>query len=129
MSTAGGSAGARRASVLLVRGSGEATDAVSLVLRQRGFDVLEAESAADALRLASERPVDLLVTELFTATLNGVVLAARVMGSHRTAGVLYMTDLDPAEVERVVGVPLDALRRPFSTAALSERIEAALEGR
>ena len=117
-----------RASILLVQDH-EASNAVGLLLRERGYVVHEASSSTDALALATAEPLDLLVTELYTPRLNGVALAARIMGSGAAVEVLYLTDLAPDEVTRAVGAPLVALRRPFSMAVLCDRIEAALVAR
>ncbi len=65
--------------------------AVSL-LRQHGYEVLEAASGDEALVILAKRPVDLLFTDMVLAgSLNGAQLAAAAYQQHPDLKVLYTT--------------------------------------
>jgi DNA-binding NtrC family response regulator len=49
-----------------------------MVLRKFGFEVIQAGSAADALRILDEHPIDLVLTDLLMPRVDGAELARLV---------------------------------------------------
>jgi hypothetical protein len=76
--------------VLLVDQDAEQRAPAAQLLRERGFDVVEAASASDGLAAMAERAPDVLVTDLvIPGAMNGLDLAARARHEHpaRRVGV------------------------------------------
>ena len=63
------------------------------VLRDNGFEVLEAQSAADALTLCEQHSgtIDLLLSDIVLARMSGPQLAARLATSRPKMKVLYFS--------------------------------------
>jgi CheY-like chemotaxis protein len=90
------------------------------MLMDLGFEVVEAGSAEEALRLIEERgPPDLLVTDHLMPGLSGADLVAELRARWSSFPVLIVSGY--AEVD---GIALDMprLSKPFRTAELAERI-------
>jgi DNA-binding response OmpR family regulator len=109
---------ARPRTVLLVEDSAMIRRIVVRVLLNAGFEVLEAGSGDDALRLldARARPIDLLVTDLWLPGMNGRQLAAGVRERQPGVRILFVTG-DPGEV---LAEPF--LAKPFMPSHLLSRV-------
>ncbi len=100
------------------------------VLAEHGFEVLEASDPKDALALATLAPaVDLLVTDVVMPGMGGQQLANRVQALHPDVRVLYVSGYtDDRALERSQGGEgAQFLPKPFTPAALIERVSAILE--
>ncbi len=93
-------------------------------LRQDGFQVYEASSAADALRIATGRAgqIELLLTDVCMPGMNGLELADGLKRTYPGIQVLYMTGCADAAVE--ADAPL--LRKPFHLETLHREIKRVL---
>ena len=67
------SASLRRGKILLAEDDQSVLDALTMVLRQAGYDVLPARSGRDALRMLSAE-VDLLISDLWMPQMDGLAL-------------------------------------------------------
>jgi CheY-like chemotaxis protein len=98
------------------------------MLRQKGFSVLPARHAAEALDLAAdhERRIDLLLTDIVMPGLSGRELAARLIQTRPDLKVLYTSGYsdDVAAVQEVNGPAF--IRKPYAPDALVRQIRAVL---
>jgi CheY-like chemotaxis protein len=115
--------------ILLVEDQERLRDAIGVVLRGYGYEVIEAGNADDALALveAFPGPIHLLLTDVVMPRTSGPVLAERVgrirpgikvvfmsgyaaeaMGQHGSLGgaVLLRKPFEPSELAKVIGAAL-----------------------
>ena len=117
-------------SVLVVEDNDAVRELAILALKQRGYEVLEAASAEQALDLIAHgaRP-QLLLTDVVMPGLSGPNLAARLLQSNPRLRVLYMSgyseDAAAAHGTFWGGVPL--LQKPFTSSQLAERVRMTLD--
>ena len=117
--------------ILLVEDEPLVRQTTARLLRAMGYQVLEAASAAEALRLALARPapVDLLLTDVVMPGASGPDLAAR-LAAHHAVPVLFMsghTDVSLAEADVLERAPF--LAKPFSPDELRRKVQEVLQGR
>ncbi len=113
--------------VLVVDDQADVRAMISIVLRIHQFEIIEAESAASALKLFEEASFDLAIVDIFLQGTNGsdliTTLRTRVPGLPVIA-ISGMTALDflseAPELSNVV-----CLQKPFRPADLMRAIEAA----
>ena len=100
------------------------------ILRSQGYRVLQAESAAAALRLAGKAvTIDLLITDYSMPEVNGLELARRFRVTHPETPVLMVSGSLPLlrdETENLDGVGL--LAKPFSLDELIHKVRTLLAG-
>jgi two-component system, cell cycle sensor histidine kinase and response regulator CckA len=117
-------------SVMVVEDNDAVRELAIMALRQRGYDVLEAASAEQALDLIAQgaRP-QLLLTDVVMPGLSGPNLAARLLQHIPRLRVLYMSgyseDAAAAHGTFWGGVPL--LQKPFTSSQLAERVRLTLD--
>lgn len=101
------------------------------VLRQLGYTVLDAPSAAVALGLATSHAgtIHLLVTDVVMPEMSGTQLACHLNASRPEMKVLYMSGYpdDTIPQEGVVGPPTVSLRKPFAPEQLARTVREILE--
>jgi DNA-binding response OmpR family regulator len=99
---------------------------LATALRRRGYRVIEASGAGDALLAAELHPgrIDLLVTEVSLPRLDGLQVARRLGARDPGIGMLFLAGAES-------GLPEVApcLLKPFTPAALVRRVRAVLDGR
>jgi signal transduction histidine kinase len=117
--------------LLLVEDNDSVRALAAKALRRRGYTVHEARDAEDAIEWALTSGVrpHLLVTDVVMPGLSGPNLAARLLQLNPQLRVLYMSGYT-GDVSAVHGnfwgvVPL--LQKPFTPAALAERVRLALD--
>ena len=117
--------------VLLVEDNEAVRDLTARALRRRGYTVFEARDGEGALhwmQTGGVRP-HLLLTDVVMPGLSGPNLAARLIQLHPNLRVLYMSgytdDVGAVHGNFWAGVPL--LQKPFTPAALAERVRLALD--
>jgi DNA-binding NtrC family response regulator len=97
-------------------------------LRSRGYQVLEAESAAEAERVILEYDgaIHLLVTDVVMPDARGPQLAARLRARRPALKVLYMSGY--ADDTKGVGdvAPAELLRKPFTPTQLVRTVHETL---
>ena len=118
--------------VLVVEDDDAVRALVCRVLEGCGYTVLAARSGEDALaRLRRDaRTIHLLVTDVVMPNLNGRELAAEVGRLRPGTKVLYVSGYtDDAVVRRGVSqTEIAFLAKPFTPAALAEKVRAVLDG-
>ena len=97
-------------------------------LARRGYSVRTASDGIEALRLVHDRAPDLVITDVRMPELNGIELAARMRGHHRTAGVPILMFSDMGEAPDVLAGYAagadDYLPKPFELAILEAKVQA-----
>ena len=114
--------------VLLVDDESLMRKMVKLALQKRGFQVFDAASGVDALALAQQHQIDILVTDVVMEGMDGWTLARSLRERYPDLPVLFMsgypTDFAAA---RQKYSPCVFLPKPFQPAALMDTISELLQ--
>jgi pilus assembly protein CpaE len=99
-------------------------------LERKGYHVRKASDGIEALQLVRERVPDLIITDVRMPELNGLELAYRLRGHHRTAGVPILMFSEMGEApDALVGYAAgadDYLPKPFELTILEAKVQAML---
>jgi len=94
------------------------------LLRRAGYSVVGAQSAAEALEIASTpQAIDLLLTDVFLGDLSGQELAARIASARPALCTVYMSGYSAEEV------PEPLVQKPFAAGSLLRAVRDALDSR
>jgi len=117
---------ARRATILLVDDEDLVRRATADMLQNIGYDVVEASSGIEALRLLqSEAEIDLLVTDYLMPGMSGVDLASQIRSIRPAMPILLITGY--STIAEGPGAELARLAKPFRQTDLASRIAGLLE--
>lgn len=105
--------------ILVVDDEDDIRAVVRQMLAAEGYVVRDAADPHQALRLAAQEPVDLLITDVVMPLMRGTELAQRLLAVAPGAKVLLMSAYKVAEVD-ASGHPFIA--KPFTPQALTERV-------
>jgi PAS domain S-box-containing protein len=101
------------------------------VLRQHGYQVLEAMDVHDALRICREHPepIDLLLTDVVMPVMSGRELAERVAEIRPEIKVLYMSGYTDNIVvsHGVTSIDKEFLQKPFTPRSLARKVRESLD--
>ena len=115
--------------ILLVDDEPSVLSIVALILSQEGFQVITANGAAEALKLAdgAAREAGLLLTDVSMPVMDGAALAQLLVQKNPALRVLFMTGYAAPEIFED-GIPHAAgvIRKPFGARDLAERVQTAL---
>ena len=103
-------------------------EAVAASLRFLGFQVTTADTAADALRLARDRPFDLVVLDVMLPDGDGFEVVRRLRRDGFGIPVIFLTARD-TEADKVAGLSLggdDYMTKPFGLEELAARVRIVL---
>lgn len=120
-------------SLLVVEDNEIVRETVTLTLRSHGYEVSEAASGEEAMRLAESRdqPFDLVLTDLVMPEMNGRELSERLRRRWPDCRVMFMSGhTDDAVFRRDSfhsGVPF--LQKPFTPVDLLEKVRRIIAGR
>ena len=100
-------------------------------LRHQGYTVLQADGAAEALRLATTTAsIHLLITDLLMPEVDGIELARRFRAVHPKTPVLVVSgslallaDRSDVDLDRI-----DFLAKPFQLSELLHKVHSLLDG-
>jgi two-component system OmpR family response regulator len=114
--------------ILVVDDEPSIVDAVSTALRYEGFDVSQAQSGREALRIAGEVEPDLIVLDWMLPDLNGLDVGRRLRDQGSKTAILFLTAKDGVEnkVEALRAGGDDYVTKPFSLAEVVARVHAIL---
>ena len=117
-------AGARR--ILVVEDQDDVRGFATEVLRSSGYQVMEASSGDEAMRLfnGGDGPIHLLLTDVVLRGMNGRELAEHFVRAFPASGVLFTSGY-PDDVTARKGVPRGSvafLPKPYSPEALTARV-------
>jgi two-component system, OmpR family, response regulator len=114
--------------VLVVDDERNIVELVGMALRYEGFDVRTAADGAQALALARDWVLDLIVLDVMLPDTDGFALQQRLRTDGQDVPVLFLTARDAVE-DRIRGLTLgadDYMTKPFSVAELVARVHAIL---
>ena len=114
--------------VLVVEDQSQVRQLTCSILRQFGYQILEASSGEEALCLAKAHagPLDLLLTDVIMPGMNGLELAARLK-TMRPIAILFMSGYsDRTEAVQDSGVTY--IQKPFTPDTLIRTVRAVLGG-
>jgi signal transduction histidine kinase/ActR/RegA family two-component response regulator/HAMP domain-containing protein len=127
---AAGDASSGRETILLVEDDVTVRDVTGRILRDLGYKVVEAGSAAEGRARARETDgrIDLLLTDVVMPGGSGRELAEELTATHPGLAVLFMSGYTPDVVLRqgVVQEAVAFLPKPFTAPALAEALRHAL---
>jgi len=117
--------------VLVVEDQEEVRKLTCMILRDLGYDVLEAADGGEALALAERhgQPIRLLLSDVIMPGMNGRQLAAELTASHPQMKVMFMsgyTDRIMSE-DGVLDNAVAFLEKPFTPDKLVEMVHRVLE--
>jgi CheY-like chemotaxis protein len=112
--------------ILVVDDEPMALKLVQSVLERRGFVVLTAESALQALEIfdSQRHRIELLISDIVMPEMDGAALANRIVALNPGLPVLFMSGLVTArEIEQVGALAQFAfIRKPFRPATLVQAV-------
>jgi two-component system, OmpR family, response regulator len=114
--------------ILVVDDEPSIVDAVSTALRYEGFDVSQAQSGREALRMAGELDPNLIVLDWMLPDVNGLEVGRRLRDQGFKTAILFLTAKDAVEnkVEALRAGGDDYVTKPFSLAEVVARVHAIL---
>jgi DNA-binding response OmpR family regulator len=118
-----------RKTLLVVDDEPLVRDVETQMLRLQGYTVLEAENAAEALRVAvATRTIHLLITDLMMPDVDGLELAHRFREVHPKAPVLMISGSLPLIQDRADDLEHFALlAKPFHFGELLDKVRTLLD--
>ncbi len=98
------------------------------LLTDHGYRVIEAADGAEALDLASAHnaPIHLLLTDIIMPTLNGLVLAERLLPRRPEMAVVFMSGYVEAPLVSAKHPDAVLIEKPFTLARLIKIVRVAL---
>jgi signal transduction histidine kinase/ActR/RegA family two-component response regulator len=114
--------------VLIVEDAEDVRILARRTLEERGYTVLVARNADEALEIASARQIDVLLTDIVIPQTSGPQLVARYRSLHKPPLVVYMSGYaDDALAQYELDQNVVFLRKPFSPTSLARTIRDALD--
>jgi len=117
------------ATVLVVDDDAAIRKTLAILLNKAGCEVLDADSLTAANRLLTERPVDLVITDLRLGDDNGIDLIRLTKQSYPDTEAILLTGYGTIEssVEAMQAGAFDYVTKPFTNNELLMRVNKALE--
>lgn len=120
-------------SILVVEDETSVRGSIKRILSRQGSTVLEARHGADALRVIGEtqRPIDLVMTDLMMPQMDGRELIAQLQTLPRLPRVVVMSGHNEQAAMRGERVPPGTgfLEKPFTVEELLQTVRAALDAK
>jgi CheY-like chemotaxis protein len=117
--------------ILVVEDSASVRKLVTHALAQNGYRVLEASTPIQALQILhqSDRPIDLLLTDVILPEMSGRILADRMREQGKVRRVLFMSGYDDDLVARqgVLHEGVRLLQKPFLEPELLREVRLSLD--
>lgn len=108
-----------RETILVVDDEADIRVVVRQMLEAQGYVVLDAGDPHEALRMAAQQHVDLLLTDVVMPRMRGMELARRLQAMVPSAKVLLMSAYKLAEIA-ASGHPF--IPKPFTPEALADKV-------
>jgi len=117
--------------ILVVEDAEAIRTMVCAMLAQQGYQCLEAADGVDALRVLDEtaEPVHLVLTDVIMPKMTGAELGRHLLRLRPDLPIVFMSGYcDDPVVCDFKGMQLILLAKPFTAAALLEKVRQALDG-
>jgi two-component system, cell cycle sensor histidine kinase and response regulator CckA len=118
--------------ILVVEDEGGIRALVRKILKRQGYQVLEASSGDEAMKVLAENghKVDLLLTDVMMPGMNGVELSQRALLSHGGLKVLFVSGYTDESVLEAGQFPPGTafLQKPFTLGSLLGKVREVLDG-
>ena len=118
--------------ILLVEDDDQVRTVARMILRRRGYHVIDLRSGPEALRYcqAHPEPIDLLVTDVVMPQMSGPELARQLAAVRPGLGVLFMSGYIDDSVVRhgLTEAEVDILQKPFTADSLARQVRRVLDG-
>lgn len=105
--------------ILIVDDAPTVRRVLSLILQQKGFNVVAAVNGREALQRLSETPFDVLITDINMPEINGIDLVTRLRAdkNHTNMAIIMLTaSEDEDQKEAIENAGADALlKKPVSS--------------
>ncbi|MGH7718131.1 MAG: ATP-binding protein [Gemmatimonadaceae bacterium] len=121
-----------RETILLVDDEEALRGPMARALRAHGYEVLEAESAGDALEIAvrHEGEIHLILSDLIMPDLGGRELASRIRASRPEASAMFMSGFKEEVVRRgMLAADQPLIEKPFAVHDLLLKVREVLDGK
>lgn len=109
--------------VLVVDDDPQVLRMTSHLLTLAGYQTLEAGTPAEALAIAAQIKIDVLLVDAVLPGMSGPDLAEELSKSQTFEKTIFMSGLDPIAVWMAFGKPCQVLQKPFSREELIRKIE------
>lgn len=113
--------------ILMVDDNVLSTEALGLILKNAGYEVVQATTGDEALAKIRIALPDVVLTDLLMPGMDGVGLVQRIWTSHPGLPVLLITAIDGPELEQarqaLAGGPLKIIPKPIHPDDLLREIE------
>jgi two-component system cell cycle response regulator DivK len=119
--------------ILVIEDYSDTRELLSVLLRRRGYNVVEAEDGVEGLLKAGWVYPDLILMDLSLPEMDGVEVARRIHAQSKLSQIpifvvsAYLTEAVKADV-RAAGC-VETFSKPFDAEALMERITATLNAK
>jgi two-component system, cell cycle sensor histidine kinase and response regulator CckA len=117
--------------ILLVEDEGEVRRLLRYILSKRGYQVLEASNAEEALAIYQHKGdrIDLVLTDVVMPGMSGPELAERLMQQRPALKIMFMSGYTDEMVNRAgtLGRRIDFLQKPLRPDVLAARVRASLD--
>jgi two-component system cell cycle sensor histidine kinase/response regulator CckA len=117
--------------VLLVEDEQTLRELTARMLRNLGYDVLEASDGLEALAIvrAQSRPIQLLLTDVVMPQMRGNVLAEQLIALSPATRLLFMSGYTGSalDLQDWLGTHVAFLQKPFSPAMLANKVREVLD--
>jgi two-component system, cell cycle sensor histidine kinase and response regulator CckA len=99
------------------------------VLERKGYTVLTAGDGLEGIALAEQHdgPIHLVVTDLLMPRLGGQAMVKRLLPTHPTLRVLYISGYADERTRTALGLDAPILTKPFVPEALLAKVREVLE--
>jgi signal transduction histidine kinase len=114
--------------ILIVEDEPDVLAVTIRMLRRNNYSVLEAATASQALSLAADHDINLLLTDLVMPQTSGLELASRIQQLRPETPVLFMSGYSPDDLgaHRALEEGAALLHKPFTEQALLETVHAVI---
>ena len=117
--------------ILVVEDEEVVRQLICTVLSDLGYTILDAESAAEGLRLVrgQDKPIDLLVTDIVMPDMHGPVLARELSPLQPGMKVLFVSGYSDSDIsdQGVLDPGLLVLQKPFTQESLARKVREILD--
>lgn len=118
--------------ILLVEDEVQVRELTSRVLRQQGYNVMEAPNGVEALSMAqinASSEIHIMLTDVIMPLIGGTELSAKLSSIHPETKVLYTSGYtdEAIIIQGVLEPGTHFLQKPYSLSALTQKIRAVLD--